>query len=155
MRVALLACLLVASMPRQAPKPSPVTRDPYCFRPLEEFCARDTCLTYAAQLKKMQAGGYVAQLEIRDFERRRAECAAEGAVGRCGPLRTTHRSNGFTGETRYFHKAGTLIAVRVETDVYLGSAVCPDWTHYGASITCRVTDVKLLCKPEAGRSKKE
>jgi hypothetical protein len=128
-------CLLVALMPRQAPKPSPATRNPYCFRPLEEFCARDTCLTYAAQLKKMQAGGYVAQLEIRDFERRRAECAAEGAVGRCGPLRATHRSNGFTGETRYFHKAGTLIAVRVETDVYLAVAVCPDLTHYGASIT--------------------
>ena len=155
MRVALLACLLVALMPRQAPKPSPATRDPFCFRPLEEFCARDKCLTYAAQLKTMQAGGYVAQLEIRDFERRRGECTAEGTVGRCGPLRTTHRSDGFTGETRYFNKAGTLIAVRVETDVYLSSAVCPDWTHYGASITCRVTDVKLLCKPDAGRSKKE
>ena len=151
MRVAILACLLVALMPRQAPKPSATTRDPFCFRPLEEFCARDKCLTYAAQLKTIQAGGYVDQLAIRDFERKRGDCTAEGTVGRCGPLRTTHR----TGETRYFNKAGTLIAVRVETDVYLRSAVCPDWTHYGASITCRVTDVKLLCKPDAGRSKKE
>ena len=82
----------------------------------------------------MQAGGYVAQLEIREFERRRGECTSEGTVGRCGPLRTTHRSNGFTGESRYFNKAGKLIAVRVDTDVYLGNNVCPDWQHYGPSI---------------------
>src|SRR3954447_13994300 len=150
----MLACLLVALMPRQAPKSSPPTQDLYCFRPLEEFCARDKCLTYAAQLETIKAGGYSAQVEIRDYERRRGDCTAEGTVGRCGPLRTTHYSNGLTGETRYFDKAGKLIAVRVDTDVYLGNG-CPYWQHYGASITCRVTDVKLLCKPDAGRSKKE
>jgi hypothetical protein len=150
----MLACLLVALMPLQAPKPSPPTRDPFCFRPLEEFCARDKCLTYAAQLETMQAGGYVAQLEIRDYESRRGGCTAAGTVGRCGPLRTTHRGNGFTAETRYFDKAGKLIAVRVDTDVAMAEA-CPSWRHYGASITCRVTNVKLLCKPDAGRSKKK
>lgn len=155
MRVAVLACLLAALMPRQAPKPSPATRDPYCFRPLEEFCARDTCLTYAAQLETLQAGGYSARVKIPDFVRRRRECSAGGTVGRCGPFRTTHRSSGLAAETRYFDKAGKLIAVRVDTDMYLGHHVCPDWQHYGSPITCRVTDVRLLCKPDAGRSKKE
>jgi hypothetical protein len=155
MRVAVLACLLVALMPPQGSKPASPTPDPYCFRPLEGFCARDKCPTYAAQIETLQAGGYSAQVKIRDFERRRPECTAEGTVGRCGPFRTTHRSNGFTAETRYFDKAGKLIAVRVDTDVYLGHNVCPDWQHYGSPITCRVTDVKLLCKPDAGRSKKE
>jgi hypothetical protein len=124
----MLACLLVALMPRQAPKPFPPTRDPFCFRPLEEFCARDKCLTYAAQLEAMKAGGYVAELET--MKAAGGDCTTAGTVGRCGPLRTTHRGDGFTGETRYFDKAGKLIAVRVDTDVAMAEA-CPSWRHYG------------------------
>ena len=153
MRVAMLACLLVALMPRQASEPSSPTRDPCCFRPLEEFCARDKCLSYAAQLETMKAGGYSAQVEA--VKAAGGDCTAAGTVGKCGPLRTTHHGEVFTTQTRYFDKAGKLIAVRVDTDVYLGNNICPDWQHYRASITCRVTDVKLLCKPDAGRSKKE
>jgi hypothetical protein len=140
----MLACLLVTLMPRQASKPSPPTRDPFCFRPLEEFCARDTCLPYAAQLETIKAGGYSAELET--MKAAGADCSHAGTVGKCGSLRTTHRSDGFHAQTRYFDKAGKLIAVRVETDVFLKDA-CPFWTHYGASTACRVTDVKLLCKP--------
>jgi len=140
----MLACLLVASMPRQAPEPSPPTRDPFCFRPLEEFCARDKCLTYAAQLETIKAGGYVAQIEM--LKAAGGDCTAEGTIGRCGPLRITYRSDGFHAQTRYFDKAGKLIAVRAETDVFLKDA-CPFWRHYGAPVTCRVTNVKLLCKP--------
>ncbi len=153
MRVALLACVLVASMPRQAATPSPPTRDPFCFRPLEEFCAGDKCLAYAAQLETIRAGGYSAQVEM--MKAAGGDCSSAGTVGECGPLRTTHDGNGFTGETRLFDKAGKLIAVRVETDVFLNKDACPFWQHYGAVVTCRVTNVKLLCKPDAGRSKKE
>lgn len=129
MRVAILACLLVALTPRQAPKSSPPTRDPFCFRPLEEFCARNKCVTHAAQVETMRAGG---------------NCSVT-SFGGCGTLRTTYRGGGFDSETRYFDKAGKLIAVRAGTDVYLTPA-CPDWIHYGAEIKCRVTNVKL-CKP--------
>ena len=150
MRVALLACLLVALMPRQAPKPSATTRDPFCFRPLEEFCARDKCLTYAAQLETLKAGGYSAQVEA--VKAAGGDCTSAGTIGKCGPLRITYRSDGFSAQTRYFDKAGKLIAVRVETDVVLNHDACPDWTHYGASTACEVTNVKLLCKPGlAGR----
>jgi hypothetical protein len=124
--VAMLACLLVALMPRQAPKPSPPTRDPFCFRPLEEFCARDKCLTYAAQLETMKAGGYVAELET--MKAPGVDCTTAGTVGKCGPLRTTHYGDGFQAQTRYFDKAGKLIAVRVETDVFLKTRVHPGGT---------------------------
>ena len=105
----MLASLFLAVVPPQASTHSQPTRDPFCFRPLEEFCARDKCLTYAAQLETMQAGGYVVQVAIRDYERRRRDCTAAGTVARCGTLRITHRSDGFHAHTRYFDKAGTLI----------------------------------------------
>lgn len=150
MRLIVLAFLLLAMASDQA-KSRAQPRDPFCFRPLEEFCARDKCLTYAAQLETIKAGGYSAQVEM--MKAAGGDCTQAGTVGRCGPLWITHHSNGFTGETRYFDKAGKLIAVRVWTDVYLTEA-CPDWQHYGAVVTCRVTNVKLLCKPDAGRSKR-
>jgi hypothetical protein len=72
-----------------------------------------------------------------------------------GRFQTTHRWLGFAGqETRYFDKAGKLIAVRVETDVFLKDEG-PFWRHYGAAIACRVINMNLLCKPDAGRPKKE
>jgi hypothetical protein len=129
MRVAVLACVLVGLIPRQAVESPPSTLDPFCFRPLEEFCARKECVTYAAQVKTMRAGG---------------NCSAS-SFGQCGTLRITYTSNGLHSETRYFDKAGKLIAVRTGTDVYLIPA-CPDWTHYGAEIKCRVTNVRL-CNP--------
>ena len=151
MRLIVLAFLLLAMASDQA-KSRTQPRDPFCFRPLEEFCARDKCLTYAAQLETIKAGGYSAQVEM--MKAAGGDCTAAGTVGKCGPLRTTHYGDGFQAQTRYFDKAGKLIAVRVETDVLLNDA-CPFWTHYGASIACRVTNVKLLCKPDAGRSKKK
>jgi hypothetical protein len=147
----MLLCLLMALMPHQAPNPSPPTPDPFCFRPLEEFCARDKCLTYAAQLETIKAGGYSA--EIAMMKAAGGDCTSAGTVGKCGSLRTTHYGDGFHAQTRYFDKAGKLIAVRAETDVFLKDE-CPYWTHYGASIACRVTNVRLLCKPSAGRSKR-
>ena len=152
MRLIVLAFLLLAMASDQA-KSRTQPRDPFCFRPLEEFCARDKCLTYAAQLETIKAGGYSAQVEM--MKAAGGDCTQAGTVGKCGSLRTTHYSDGFHAQTRYFDKAGKLIAVRVATDVYLGSPVCPFWRHYGASITCGVTNVKLLCKPDAGRSKKK
>ena len=129
MRGAVLACLLGALAADQPSKPSPANRDPFCFRPLAEFCARDKCLPYAAQVEFLRVG-----------------CCGGGAtVGRCGTLRVTHRSNGVHGDTRYFDKAGKLIAVRVWTDVVLTDA-CPDWQHYGAVVTCRGTNWKDPCK---------
>ena len=115
MRLTVLAFLLLAMASDQA-KSRTQPPDPFCFRPLEEFCARDKCLTYAAQLETIKAGGYSAQVEM--MKAAGGDCSTAGTVGRCGPLRTTHYSNGFTGETRYFDKAGKLIAVRVWTDVY-------------------------------------
>jgi hypothetical protein len=150
----MLACLLMSLMPRQTPKPSPPTGDPVCFRPLEEFCARDKCLAYAAQVQALKAGGFETELDIMKAGGRGGDCTTAGTVGRCGAFRITHRSDGFTGETRYFNKAGKLVAVRAFFDV-VGGEACPGWRHYGASTTCQVTNVKLLCKPEAGRSKKE
>jgi len=91
-------------------------------------------------------GRYVAEIEARKSAG--GDCNSEGAIGRYGALRTTHRSNGFTGETRYFEKGGKLIAVRADTDVFLGKDAYPNWTHYGAAITCPVTNVKRLCKPD-------
>ena len=126
MRVAILACLLVALMPRQAPKSSRLTRDPFCSQSLEEFCARNKCVTDAAQVKTM---------------RTRGNCSVT-SFGKCGTLRTTYRSGDFDSETRYFDKAGKLIAVRAGTEVYLTTAG-PDWAHYGAVIKCRVTNLKL------------
>jgi hypothetical protein len=146
MRLAVLVYLLWAMAPEQPPKTSPPTRDPFCFRPLEEFCARDKCLTYAAEVQRLKESGYVAEIEARKSAG--GDCNSEVAVGRCGPLRTTHRSNGLTGETRYFDKGGKLIAVRADTDVFLGKDPCPNWTQYGTAITCRVTNVKRLCKPK-------
>ena len=130
MRVAVLVCVLVGLMPRQVVETPPSTRDPFCFRPLEEFCARKLCVTYAEQVKTMRSGG---------------NCSAT-SFGRCGALRITYTSNGLHSETRYFDKAGKLIAVRTATDVYVNVPACPDWTHYGTEIKCRVTNVKL-CKP--------
>lgn len=129
MRVAVLACVLVGLMPPQVGETPPSTRDPFCFRPLEEFCARKECVTYAEQVKTMRIGG---------------NCSAT-SFGRCGTLRITYTSNGLHSETRYFDKAGKLIAARTGTDVYLNVPACPDWTHYGAEIKCRVTNVKF-CK---------
>ena len=129
MRVNVFACALIALVPYQSPKPSPPTQDP-CFRPLEEFCARNACVPHAEQVKTMRASG---------------NCSAT-SFGRCGTRRITYTSNGLTAETRYFDKAGKLIAVRAERDVYIRYPACPYWTHYGAQIDCRVTDVKL-CKP--------
>ena len=130
MRVAVLVCVLVGLMPRQVVETPPSPRDPFCFRPLEEFCARKLCVTYAEQVKTMRSGG---------------NCSAT-SFGRCGALRITYTSNGLHSETRYFDKAGKLIAVRTATDVYVNVPACPDWTHYGTEIKCRVTNVKL-CKP--------
>lgn len=138
MRVAMLASVLLALVPRQAYTPSQPTRDPFCFRPLEEFCARDKCLTYAAQLETIRAGGYSAYVATTKAAGRLG-CSHAGTVGKCGPLRTTHHSDAFTGETRYFSEAGKLIAVRVDTDVFLKDE-CPFWTHYGAAMACRVAD---------------
>jgi hypothetical protein len=129
MRVAVIAGALVALVPYQAPKRSPSTED-FCFRPLEEFCARNACVPYAEQVKTMRASG---------------NCSAT-SFGRCGTLRITYTSNPLTAETRYFDKGGKLIAARTETDVYLGQLACPYWTHYGARVNCQVTNVKL-CKP--------
>ncbi len=129
MRVAVVACALIALVPYQTPKPSLPTEDP-CFRPLEEFCARNACATYAEQVKTMRGSG---------------NCSAT-SFGRCGTLRITYTSNPFTAETRYFDKGGKLIAARAERDVYVRHLACPYWTHYGAQINCRVTNVKL-CKP--------
>jgi len=143
MRLAMLVWLLWAMALQQPPKPPPATRDPFCFRPLEEFCARDKCQTYSAKIQALKKGGSVAEVEQRKAAGR-LDCTGAGTVGRCGPLRTTHR----TGETRYFDKGGKLIAVRVETDMFLNNDTCPSWTHYGAAIKCAVTDVKLLCKPK-------
>ena len=53
--------------------------------------------------------------------------------------------DGFVSETKYFDKAGKLVAVRTESDVPKMNRACPAWTHY-AVITCRVTNVKQLCK---------
>jgi hypothetical protein len=102
----------------------------------------------------MKAGGFETELDIMKAGGRGGDCTTAGTVGRCGAFRITHRSDGFTGETRYFNKAGKLVAVRAFFDV-VGGEACPGWRHYGASTTCQVTNVKLLCKPEAGRSKKE
>jgi len=74
----MLACLLVALMPLQARKPAPPNRDPFCFRPLEEFCARDKCLTYSAEVQTLKEGGYVAQIEARKSAG--GDCNSEGAV---------------------------------------------------------------------------
>lgn len=52
MRVAVLACVLVGLMPRQMVETPPSTQDPFCFRPLEEFCARKECWThYGAEMQ--------------------------------------------------------------------------------------------------------
>ena len=145
MRVAVLTCLLAALMPGGQVSKSPPPIDPVCFRPLEEFCGRHKCLTYAAQLETMKAGGYSAQVDMMKAAGR--NCTSAGTVGKCGSLRTTHHSDGNHAHTRYFDKAGKLIAVRVDLDVFLNDA-CPYWTHYGASMACRVANVKLLCKPD-------
>ena len=135
MRLAGLVFLLWAMALHQPPKPSPPTRDPFCFRPLEfrpleELCAPDKCPTYAAHVETLRAGGTGYDV---------------ATVGRCGRFETTHRWIGFAGqETRYFDKSGRLVAVRVESDVFLKDE-CPWWTHYGAVVTCRVTNVKQLC----------
>lgn len=71
---------------KQTSKPSTARSDPGCFRSLEEFCATGECRTYEAQLDTMRASGYC------------------GTVGRCGPLRITHRGDGFVSETRYSTK---------------------------------------------------
>ena len=63
MPLTVLGFLLLAMAFDQA-KSRTQLRDPYCFRPLEEFCARDKCLTYAAQLETIKAGGYSAQVEM-------------------------------------------------------------------------------------------
>src|SRR5262245_34243368 len=121
MRVTVVACVLVALVPSQGSKSSPPTQDP-CFRPLEEFCARSACVTYAEQVKTMRA----------------RDCTAT-SFGQCGKLRATYLSWApFAAETRYFGKGGRLIAVQFDTDVYVGLA-CPNWIHYGAQIDCRVT----------------
>ena len=97
MRVAVVACLLCAMAPGQVPKPSAPAPDPECFRPLEEFCAPDTCPTYAAQVDSLRAGG---------------NCYGAATVGRCGTFRTTHRGDGFVSETKSFtDRAGKLVAV--------------------------------------------
>jgi hypothetical protein len=134
MRGAVLACLLGAVAADQPSKRSPAIRDPFCFRPLDEFCAaKDKCPTYATHVERLRAAG----------------CPRMETVGRCGTLRVTHRSDCLHGETRYFDKAGKLVAVRVWTDVYLKDS-CPDWQHYGAVVTCQLTNtnMKQLCKPK-------
>ena len=134
MPVAVLACLMAALAVDQPSERSPATPDPFCFRPLEEFCtAKDKCSTYAVHVEKLRGSG----------------CPWMETVGRCGKLRVIHHSDGFHGETRYFDKAGKLVAVRVWTDVVLKDA-CPDWQHYGAAVTCRLTNTNMrqLCKPK-------
>jgi hypothetical protein len=133
MRVAVLGCLLGALIPDQASTPSRPSRDPECFRPLEEFCASESCPTYAVQIARMRDGG-----------------SCYGTVGRCGKYQITHRGDGFTSETRYFDKSGRLVAARTGSDCLRDNRTCPDWNHYGAVITCRVTNVKQLCNPQNG-----
>jgi hypothetical protein len=125
-----LAYLLCALALEQTSKPSTARRDPECFRSLEEFCATDKCHTYQAQLDTMRGNGY-----------------CYGTAGRCGPFRITHRGDGFVSETRYFDKAGKLIAVRTARDSHTGHPTCPDRKHYGVVPKCRVANVTQLCKP--------
>jgi hypothetical protein len=130
MRVAVLACLVFTMV--QTSKPSTRRPDPECFRPLEEVCATDTCHAYELHVDVLRAGG---------------SCYGVATAGRCGSLRTTHRGDGFASETRYFDKAGKLIAVRTASDLFTHHQTCPNWKHYGVVPKCRVTNVTQLCKP--------
>ena len=131
MRVAVLACLLSAMVALQPPPRSSAEPDPQCFRPLEEFCLTDKCLAYKAELRALRGDG---------------DCYGRATIGRCGPHRITHRGDGFVSQTRYFDKAGKLVAVRTERDVMIGNPACPYWTHYGIVTTCHVTNITQLCK---------
>ena len=114
MRVAVLACLLSAMVAMQPPKRSSAELDPECFRPLEEFCLTDKCHAYKAELSALRGDG---------------DCYGRATMGRCGPHRITHRSDGFAStQTRYFDKAGQLVAVRTEHDVMTGNPACPNWS---------------------------
>jgi hypothetical protein len=132
MRVAMLACLLSAMVALQPPKPSSAVPDPQCFRRLQEFCLTDKCLAYKAELRVLRGDG---------------DCYGAATIGRCGPHRITHRGDGFVSQTRYFDKAGKLVAVRTAFDVMTGNPACQDWTHYGIVTKCEVTSITQLCKP--------
>jgi hypothetical protein len=133
MRLSLLLCLLAVTAPVQPPGPSAQARDPECYRPLDEFCPPGTCSTYAKHVEKLRGGGH---------------CYGTATIGRCGPFRTTHEGgNGFWSETRYYDKAGNLVAARTDGDVGFDNRTCPTWKHYGAVVTCKVTRITQLCKP--------
>ncbi len=94
MRVAVLACLLSAMVALQPPKRSSAELDPECFRPLEEFCLTDKCHAYKAELSALRGDG---------------DCYGRATMGRCGPHRITHRSDGFAStQTRVLRQSRSV-----------------------------------------------
>ena len=139
MRIAVLACLLSGVIALQPPERSSAELGPECFRPLEEFCLTDKCHAYKAELSALRGDG---------------DCYGRATIGRRGPHRITHRSDGFSAQTRYFDKAGKLVAVRTERDTMTGNPACQTWTHYGIVTTCQVTNITQLCKQGKGKAEK-
>ena len=143
MRVVVLACALSSMVALQAPKRSSPEPDPECFRPLEEFCLTDKSVFFDVRWRR-ECLAYTAELRAL---RGKGDCYGLATIGRCGPHRITYQSDGFVSQTRYFDKAGKLVAVRTAHDVMTGNPACPDWRHYGIVTKCQVTNITQLCKP--------
>lgn len=83
------------------------TTDVKCALPLELICGNNPCLNY--------------NQSVRELERlvRQAGHSGESSadIGDCGEFRYVARGDGYSGETLYFDKAGTLVAAVSWSDV--------------------------------------